>query len=56
MHAAYVGTMLISYLLEALSQSAQIVKPAMLESLGMKHLKSGDKRERKSREDENDAR
>jgi hypothetical protein len=33
MHAAYVGTMLISYVLEALPQSAQIVKPAMLEYL-----------------------
>jgi hypothetical protein len=40
MHAANVDAMLISYVLEALPQSAQIVKPAMLESMDMKHLKS----------------
>ena len=39
MNAAYVDTMLISYVLEALPQSAQIVEPAMLESLDMKQLK-----------------
>ena len=47
MPVAYVNTMLISYVLEALPPSAQIVKPAMLESLGMKHLKSWENRERK---------
>jgi hypothetical protein len=51
MHAAYVDAMLISYVLEALPQSAQIVKPAMLKSMGMKHLKSSEKREAKSREE-----
>ena len=40
MLAAYVDTMPITYVLEALPQSAQTVKPAMLESLGMKLLKS----------------
>ena len=40
MLATYVNTMLISYVLEALPQFAQIVKPVMSESLGMKHLKS----------------
>ena len=49
MLAAYVDTMLISYVLEALPQSALIVKTAMLESLGMKQLKSWEKRERKTR-------
>lgn len=39
MLAAYVDTTPITYVLEALPQSAQIVKPAMLESLGMKLLK-----------------
>jgi hypothetical protein len=51
MHAAYVDAMLISYVLEALPQYAQIVKPAMLKSMGMKHLKSSEKREAKSREE-----
>ena len=44
MLAAYVDTTPITYVLEALPQSAQIVKPAMLESLGMKLLKSWEKR------------
>ena len=40
MLAAYVDTTPITYVLEALPQSVQIVKPAMLESSGMKLLKS----------------
>ena len=40
MLAGYVDAMLISYVLKGLSQSALIVKPAMLESMGMKDLNS----------------
>jgi hypothetical protein len=39
MLAASVNKMLISYVLETLPQSAQTVKPAMLESLAIKPLK-----------------
>lgn len=49
MLVAYAKTVLISYVLEASSQSAQPVKPATLESMGMKHSKSWEKRERKNR-------
>jgi hypothetical protein len=52
MLAAYVDTTPITYVLEALPQSAQIVKPAMLESLGMKLLKSWKKRADEGEEDQ----
>lgn len=52
MLAAYVDTMPITYVLEALPQSAQIVKPTMLESLGMKLLKSWEKRADEGEEDQ----
>ncbi len=45
MLAAYVNAMLISYVLEALYQSALIVKPVMLESLDTKRLKSWERNE-----------
>jgi hypothetical protein len=45
MLAGYVDTTPITYVLETLPQSAQIVKPAMLESSGMKLLKSWEKKE-----------
>lgn len=45
--AAYVDTMLlISYVLDASPLFAQSVKPVMLESLGTKHLKSLERREK----------
>ena len=50
MLAGYVDAMLISYVLKGLSQSALIVKPAMLESMAMKDLNLCEKRERKSKE------
>jgi hypothetical protein len=52
MLAAYVDTTPITYALEALPQSAQIVKPTMLESLGMKLLKSWEKRADEGEEDQ----
>ena len=52
MLAPYVDTTPITYALEALPQSAQIVKPAMLESLGMKLLKSWKKRADEGEEDQ----
>lgn len=52
MLVAYVDTTQITYVLEALPQSAQIVKPAMLESLGMKLLKSWEKRGDEGEEDQ----
>jgi hypothetical protein len=49
MLAAYVNAMLISYVLEALYQSALIVKPVMLESLDTKRLKSRERWEGKKK-------
>ena len=52
MLAGYVETTPITYVLEALPQSVQIVKPAMLESSGMKLLKSWEKKVDEGEEDQ----
>ena len=49
MLAISVNKMLILYVLGASPQSAQIVKPATLESLAIKNLKYREKREKKKK-------